>query len=291
LSELTGLSRNSILKYLPICEELGLLKVNNSGNKQFIGFVDTFKLLGFKNEDVKDFKHVRFYRHINYEKLTLQSVFDQIKKSLVIKNIVQQQYQINKNIRRVEVARKLVYFTPSEVKEISKQRKKSKKAKKNKETEDKQSTCRLNLVELRVVKKLIKEAASKGLDTMAYSKSLVDQYDPSVVTSDNYAVTGKFHAAKLIAMSPASAARTLKQIETVEGFTRNIIQNEFPLIEESLDYLKQIGNKHLHIRKNKIVSILGSVILFDECSAYFQYLPGWGEKDKNEEVRLEKVPA
>lgn len=264
ISKLTGIGRNSVIKYTSICKELGILKkCENSEHYQFIGFVKMFELLGLQTEQNRGFYHVRFFRHVDYKSGNLQTVVNQIKKGLLLRNIVQQDFKIKHTKRKVDTAKLLINCTPKDVKNLTDSKKKEKNL----------SFYRLKAIDLKRIKRLVKEAAHFNSDTVSYSKSLIDKWNSCKNDSIRNCVTGKRHLAKVLGMSDATAARVIFNTSKQEGVTRKVVKEYFPLIEESFKYLKSKGHKNLFISNGKIVSIKGSIIRLDYSSPYFKYLP------------------
>ena len=95
-----GIGYNNFKKYKQVCLDNNLLRVTSKGNLVFIKMRD---IITFMNDGVFDTKNltfnrfVKFFNYITYEKLSFKNIYEQIRKSIVLKNYAQQQYNINRN--------------------------------------------------------------------------------------------------------------------------------------------------------------------------------------------------
>jgi hypothetical protein len=94
-----GIGFNNYKKYKQLCLNNNLLRVTSKGNLVFIKMID---ILTFLNDGVVSEKNltfnrfVLFFNYIQYEKLTFKNIYVQIRKSIVLKNYKQQQYNIER---------------------------------------------------------------------------------------------------------------------------------------------------------------------------------------------------
>lgn len=95
-----GIGFNNFKRYKQLCLDNNLLRVTSKGNYVFVKMRDiiTFMNDGVFNEKNLTFnRFVCFFNYTSYEKLTFKNIYNQIRKSIVLKNYAQQQYNINRN--------------------------------------------------------------------------------------------------------------------------------------------------------------------------------------------------
>lgn len=95
-----GIGFNNFKKYKQICLDNSLLRVTTKGSLVFINMKDimTFMNDGVVNEKNLTFnRFVLFFNYTSYEKVTFKNIYNQIRKSIVLKNYTQQQFHINRN--------------------------------------------------------------------------------------------------------------------------------------------------------------------------------------------------
>jgi hypothetical protein len=94
-----GIGYNNFKKYKQICLDNNLLKVTSKGNLVFIKMKDviTFMNDGVVNEKNLTFnRFVLFFNYTDYEKLTFKNIYNQIRKSIILRNYKQQQFNIER---------------------------------------------------------------------------------------------------------------------------------------------------------------------------------------------------
>lgn len=94
-----GIGFNNFKRYKQLCLDNNLLRVTSKGNLVFIKMKD---VMTFMNDGVINEKNLTFNRFIlffnftSYEKLTFKNIYNQIRKSIVLKNYKQQQFNIKR---------------------------------------------------------------------------------------------------------------------------------------------------------------------------------------------------
>lgn len=94
-----GIGYNNFKRYKQLCLDNNLLRVTSKGNLVFIKMKD---VMTFMNDGVINEKNLTFNRFIlffnftSYEKLTFKNIYNQIRKSIVLKNYKQQQFNIKR---------------------------------------------------------------------------------------------------------------------------------------------------------------------------------------------------
>lgn len=191
-----GIGYNNFKKYKQICLDNNLLKVTSKGNLVFIKMKDimTFMNDGVVNEKNLTFnRFVLFFNYTTYEKLTFKNIYNQIRKSIVLKNYSQQQYKI-------DITQDLIktYY--------NKDYRNTKAPKAN----------------YRTFKRISKKAAEVSMSSNDYMKSLS-------LKNRDYIVSGKHHISRLIGMSSSTGQRILKELSKKE-IKREVIKETLSTI-------------------------------------------------------------
>ena len=204
---------NTFKKHINTCISEGLIKKTKNGHLQVIKMQDCLTYFNDGVVDTKNLtynKHVLFFRYFKYDensKLTPKIIYEQITKSLILRNYSQQQHCINKNQCYIDLYETSFYCT-SLVKEHG--RSKS---------------------DRRLLNKLIKAAGKLNLSTAAYIKSLKEKHKTIV--------SGKYHVADILEMSTPTGSRYLKKLEQKE-ISRKVVklQKNLPLNQASYELLQ-----------------------------------------------------
>ena len=174
LASRMGMSYNTYKKYKRSSLQLGLFTTVGSSVRA-VGLVKALKILSLENID----KHNRFWRGVQYKKMSFNEVYKTIVDGIVLKNFKQQKYKIEKNKEKRIIARKLL------------------------------SNGKMAAKDLPLVKKIQKEARETGVETNLYVKGMLGKESKN---SNNVVITGKFHVGKLTGLSSSSGSNILNRI-------------------------------------------------------------------------------
>lgn len=233
-----GIGYNNFKKYKQICLDNNLLRVTSKGNLVFIKMKD---ILTFMNDGVVSEKNllfnrfVLFFNYTTYEKLTFKNIYNQIRKSIVLKNYAQQQYNIDITQDLIKTYYNKDYRNTKAPKAI-----------------------------FRTFKRISKNAAKVSKSSDDYMKSLS-------LKNKTYIVSGKYHVANLVGMSSSTGQRLLKDLskkeikrETVKVTLANSLSKE--VYNSYLDMYK--NTKYMVIpSNNRIYLIKGSKITINPNTA------------------------
>lgn len=197
---------NTFKRMLYLCISEGLIKITKKGHYQAISNKNILTYMNdgvIKEKNLTFNKYVKFFKKYTYEgTVTPKIIYEQVIKSLILKNYTQQQYNIDKIKKKLEVYESSFYRTKSASKS-----------------------------DLRLVRKLAKEASVKKLSTADYVKSLKEK--------NKTIVSGKYHVSNIIKMSSTTGSRYLKKLSERE-VKRKIIKTRInlPLNNASFESLK-----------------------------------------------------
>lgn len=168
-------------------------------------------------------RHVKCFRKCTYDGIiTRKKIYQQVQHSLVLKNLTQQHYHIEK-FKDIEDA----YFKIGD--RITSQ------------------THRR-----RILKKVAKSAAASGMTTDVWIKRARETNKQSIVT-------GKSHMAKLLGMSESSGGRILRRMHALGIITRTVIMQVLGKVvcQAELDeYIQSCPDGNIQISKKGICRLL-----------------------------------
>lgn len=178
-----GIGYYTFKKYLDICIKNKLITETTTGHYILVKMRD---ILVFMNDGVVTAKNLTFNRFVlffnyhEYETITFKEIHEQIRKSIILKNYKQQQFRIDQTQHLVKFYFNKDYRTQRAKQEV-----------------------------YNTYISIVKQARKEYMTSEEYIKSLSKK-------SRKYIVSGKYHVAGLIEMSPSTGQRLLKQLSKKE---------------------------------------------------------------------------
>lgn len=204
---------NTFKKNINLCISEGLIKTTKNGHLQVVKMQDCITYFNDGVVDTKNLtfnKHVLFFRYFKYDentKLTPKIIYEQITKSLILRNYAQQQHCINKNQYYIDLYETSFYCT-NLVREKS-----------------------FTKSDRSLLNKLSKVAGKLNLSTSDYIKILKEKHKAIL--------SGKYHVADIVEMSTSTGSRYLTKLAKKE-ISREVIKlrRNLPLNQANYELLQ-----------------------------------------------------